>query len=358
MKVTKRASHRIALLMIGSLLFLPSCGLIDWVKERFGWGKPTPAAPAPAMAGVVDDGSAILATIDGKPLISQNMLENEKKKLIEANPQMEAMLALMDPKQLDRNLVDGMASREIIRKYIGDKKVQETEKYQKDLEMAVNQVRDLLNTRYFMEDFKAEVTDNEIKKFYDENKDSIPNLLLSRGGIASVGIPFGTDQSARDFMAKVKEAKNNINRVAKDANLSEKVKNFNLVNAESIGIEPELRDKIVEIKTTPSLHKFKVGTEVWVVAATRKEDPKYRDVDSVKGEIKQLLEKDKTMKVVEQEVSRLKSEYRVELNEEHFAPSADNAHAVQAASEGEAQQGAVNALAEKEEAPAPATAVA
>lgn len=341
MNAQKRVSHGIALLMVGSIVLLPSCGLMDWLKEKFGGGAPTTPAPT-SVAVRVDDGSPVLATIDGKPLISQNMLEAEKKKLIEANPQMEAMIALMDESQLNRNLVDGMASREIIRKYVGDKKINETDKYQKDIEMAMNQVRDLLNTRYFMEDFKVDVTNDEITKFYNENKDSIPNLLLSRGGIASVGVPFSSDEAARNFMVKVKELKNNIERAAKDANLSEKVKNFNLVNAESIGIEPELRDKVVAIKTTPSLHKFKVDNEFWVVAATRKEDPKYRDLDSVKVEIRQLLEKDKTMKVVEEEVSRLKNEYRVELNEEQFAAPADNPRAVQAA--GDAKKDAVQAV--------------
>ncbi len=363
MNAQKRVSYGITLLMVGSIVLLPSCGLMDWLKEKFGGAPTTPAAPT-NMAARVEDGSPILATMDGKPLISQNMLEAEKKKLIEANPQMEAMIALMDENQLNRNLVDGMASREIIRKYVRDKKVNETEKYQKDIEMAMNQVRDLLNTRYFMDDFKAKVTDSEITKFYDENKDSIPNLLLSRGGIASVGVPFNTDEDARNFMVKVKELKNNIERAAKDANLAEKVKDFNLVNAESIGIEPGLRDKIVAIKTTPSLHKFKIDNEFWVVAAARKEDAKYRDLDSVKSEIKQLLEKDKTMKVVEEEVSRLKNEYRVELNEEQFAVPADNPRAVQAAAEGDRKQDAVQAVraavaqkAEKAEAK-PATATA
>ncbi len=366
MNTEKRVSHGIALLMIGSILLLPSCGFMDWLKEKFGGGAPTtPTAPT-SMAARVEDGSPILATMDGKPLISQNMLEAEKKKLIEANPQMEAMIALMDESQLNRNLVDGMASREIIRKYVRDKKINETEKYQKDIEMAMSQVRDLLNTRYFMDDFKADVTNDEIANFYNENKDSIPNLLLSRGGIASVGVPFSSEEAARNFMVKVKELKNNIERAAKDANLSEKVKNFNLVNAESIGIEPELRDKIVEIKTTPSLHKFKIGNEFWVVAAARKEDPKYRDLDSVKAEIQQLLEKDKTMKVVEEEVSRLKNEYRVELNEEQFAMPADNPRAVQAAAEGDRndrKQGAMQAVqaavaqkAEKAKKAKPATA--
>jgi hypothetical protein len=308
MNAKKHISRGITVLMIGSLVVLPSCGLVDWVKNTFGGKSSTPQSSNEMSVAVasVDDGSAVLVTMNGKPLITKNMLEAEKKKLIEANPQMEAMLQLMDENQLNRNLVDGMASREIIRKYVKDKNIQESEKYKHDLEMALNQVRDLLNTRFFMED-------------------AIPNLILSRGGVEAVGISFANDKAAKEFVEKVKAEKNNIAAAAKAANLSEQLKDFNLVNAESIGINPELRDKIVAIKTTPSLQTFKVGNEVWVVAAKRKEEPQYRDLDSVKVEIRQLLEKDKTMKVVEQEIARLKKEYGVALQEDQFARAADNA---------------------------------
>lgn len=327
MNAKKHISRGITVLMIGSLVVLPSCGLVDWVKNTFGGKSSTPQSSNGMSVAVasVDDGSAVLVTMNGKPLITKNMLEAEKKKLIEANPQMEAMLQLMDENQLNRNLVDGMASREIIRKYVKDKNIQESEKYKHDLEMALNQVRDLLNTRFFMEDFQAEVTDADVRNFYEENKDAIPNLILSRGGVEAVGISFANDKAAKEFVEKVKAEKNNIAAAAKAANLSEQLKDFNLVNAESIGINPELRDKIVAIKTTPSLQTFKVGNEVWVVAAKRKEEPQYRDLDSVKVEIRQLLEKDKTMKVVEQEIARLKKEYGVALQEDQFARAADNA---------------------------------
>ena len=309
------------ILMAGSLVLLPNCGLVDWVKEKFGGGKKTEemgSMQITEQVAKVDDGSAVLATIDGKPLITKNMLDAEKKKLIESNPQMEAMLQLMDTQQLDRNLADGMMSREVIRKYVADRKIQEQEKYKADYDMAMNQVRDLLNTRYFMEDFGAQVTDNEIQAFYNENKDSIPNLLLSRGGIESVGVPFNNEQQARDFMAKVRAAKNNLTAAAKEMNLTDKVKDFNLVNDQSLGMEPELRDKIVAIKTVPSIHNFKVDKEHWVVAATKREKPSYRELETVKAEIKQLLEKDKTMKRVEEEVVRLKGEYKISLNEDFF----------------------------------------
>jgi hypothetical protein len=325
--------------MAGSLMLLPSCAFIDWLKEKFGGTQQQPAVEEivetetvaqglPAVSA--KDDSPILATMNGKPLITKNMLDAEKKKLVESNPQLQAMIALMDEKQLDRNLVDGMVSREVIRKYIGDNKIDASEKYKKDFDMVINQVRDALNTRYFMEAFTVSVSDGEIKKFYDDNKESIPNLLVSSGGVESKGLSFTDAAQANEFAIKVRANKNDIARTARETGISGRLKDFKLVNNQSIGIEPALRDKIVDIKSTPSVHTFNVGKEYWVVAANKIEKPQYRELDQVKDDLRQLLEKDKTMKKFEEEVVRLRDQYRMELNEEFFNGKVDNAQAVQA----------------------------
>jgi len=341
------------LLIVGMLVLLPGCRFIDWMKEKFGGDSqaPTNSMVVAEIATPATDGSAVLVTIGGKPLITQNMLDAEKQKLMASNPQLQAMIAMMDEKQLNRNLVDGMASREIIRKYVTDKKIDASDKYKQDFEMVLNQVKDALNTRYFMDAFSVDVADNEIKKFYEENKDAIPNLLVSRGGVEAIAASFADQKAANDFMAKARAAKNDIARAAKDAGIVDKVQDFKLVNEQSLGIDPELRDKIVAIKSVPSLSAFKVGNEFWVVAATKKEVPKYRELDQVKDELKQMIEKEKTMKKFEEEVARLKGEYGIEINEEFFASPVDAAKTVQASTEQVPQKESTKSVRTAEAAP-------
>src|SRR3990167_4403287 len=250
-----------ALFAVSALLLLPSCGLVDWLKEKFGKSDSSMSAIGRAAADI--DGGPVIATIDGKPLITKGMLDAEKKKLLESNPQLQAMIAMMDEKQLDRNLADGMMSREVIRKYVTDHNVENSDKYKKDFETVLTQVRDALNTRYFMDALEVKVTENEVKSFYDQNKELIPNLLVSKGGVESVAVAFKDKAQADDFAAKVRNTKNDLNRVAKEAGLASKVKDFKLVNDQSIGIEPELRDQIVQVKSTPSVNTFKAGNEYW-----------------------------------------------------------------------------------------------
>lgn len=336
MKVEKNIKHVAGyMLIISMLVLLPGCRFVDWMKEKFGGASPAPTntMTVAEVATPAADGSAVLVTMAGKPLITQTMLDAEKQKLMASNPQLQAMIAMMDEKQLNRNLVDGMASREIIRKYVTDNKIDATDKYKQDFEMVLNQVRDALNTRYFMDAFSVQVADNEIKKFYEENKDAIPNLLVSRGGVEAIAASFADQKAANDFMAKVRATKNDINRAAKEAGIVDKVQDFKLVNEQSLGMDPELRDKIVSIKAVPSLSTFKIGNEFWVVAANKKEAPQYRELDQVKDELKQMIEKEKTMKKFEEEVARLKGEYGIEVNEEFFAPAPDVAKTVQVANE-------------------------
>ncbi len=327
-------NNGMSILMISALLLLPNCGFIDWFKDKFGGAsEPTPEQ----MSGTqynANDGSPVVATIDGRPLISKNMLESEKQRLIESNPQLQAMIGLMDQGQLDRNLADGISSREVIRKYIKDNNVEQSEKYKKDFAMVLNQVRDALNTRHFMEAFAEAATDAEIQTFYDENKESIPNLMISRGGVESRAVSFTDRAAAKEFVTKVKAAKNDIEKAAKDAGLTSRFKNLKLVNEETLGVDEDLKNKIVAIKSFPRVEVVKSGKEYWVVAATRKEDPSYRPLEQVRNELKQSIEKEKTMKRFEEEVARLKDEYKIQIEESFFADlSQDNAAAVQAQAE-------------------------
>lgn len=357
----KVSKNNISILMLSSLLFLPSCGLIDWIKEKFGGGTPAAPSTQPMGGPARADGSPILATIDGKPLITKNMLESEKARLIESNPQLQAMIALMDERQLDRNLMDGLTSREAIRKYVKENKIEESDKYKKDFEMVLNQVRDALNTRYFMEAFTEQVNDAEVQAYYDANKDAVPNLLLSRGGIAAKGVSFKDRQEAKDFATKVKAVKNDIEKAAKEAG-ENCVKDFKLVNEDSFGIDETLKTRITTMKTFPRVEVVKAGDEYWTVVATSKEAPKYRPLEQVRAELKQAIEKEKTMKRFEQEVARLKDEYSIEIDESFFAEKPeDNAVALTAENEAAVTEGAKvaeNAPASDESTRKPTQAVA
>ena len=49
------------------------------------------------------------------------------------------------------------------------------------------------------------VSDAQVKKHYDDNKDNIRGLVVAAGGSKAVAVMFDTDEKAKAFLTKVEE---------------------------------------------------------------------------------------------------------------------------------------------------------
>jgi hypothetical protein len=303
--------------VIVTLALLPGCWITDMFQSKAKEGvmqrEESAAVPAVAMTG------DIIVTMNGKPIITSTILEAEKENIFKSNPQIKAAIAFMDPKVLDRNLIEGLVSQAVVDKFIEDAQLNKSSEYKAELKDAYKAIERMLNAKYFSQKFKVSVSDSELKNFYEENKDKIPGLLVSQGGIAATGIQFDTDAAAKAFMAKVSSPTLvNFKNAAQESGLTAKIKDFKVVSNQSIGMEPALRDKIVAIKTAPSIQLISADKAHWVVFAASKEDAKYRPFEQVKDGIMQELEKNKRGELFEKEINRLKKEYSVIINEDYF----------------------------------------
>ncbi len=320
-------------LAITSLMLLPSCGVIDWVKDKMGGGK----SMSSNESSIAADGSAEVASIAGKPLITATRLEKEKKDLIESNPQLKAMISYMDSRQFDRNLTEGLVNQEVVDRYVADNNINQTPEYKQEYERMMKSVRQMLNTKHFSQAFNVAISDADIQKFYDEHKTDMPNIVVSRGGVKAMGVMFESEAAAKEFMNKAsgKEFK----KVAKEAGLADKVKDFNLVNDQSLGMEPAVREKIVAMKKFPSVDMVKARDKAfWVVTATGKEEPKYREFEQVKAELAEHMKRERRMEVFEAEIQKLKAKYQIAINEEYFKePAAQPAETMAESAEAKAE---------------------
>lgn len=290
---------------------LPSCSPADWFKTTNdkmdqvveNKNNRTLAGTAAPVRG------ELLVALDGVPVITVESLQSEKDKLLSANPQLKAMIAFMDPKQFDRNLVEGLTNQVIVDKYVVDNNIINNAAYQAELQEGYKAIERMINTKYFSDAFKVNVSDADVRKFYDENKDLMPNLLISRGGIKATGVMFTTQQDADAFAQKVRAKKGNALAAAKEAGLADdKVKDFKSVHEQSVGIEAPLRDAVVKMKTVPSVEVVSLGNNAfWVVSGTEKEESKYQPFDQVKASLKAAVEKEKRAEMFEQAIERLKN---------------------------------------------------
>lgn len=309
------------LFIVLALSMLPSCKLLEWFRgkpARPVVEKPVILPPKPEKKLTGD----VIVSMHGQPLITTDSLAKEKEKLLQANPQLKSMMAFMDPKQFDRNLSEGLTNQAVVDKYITDKQIHHRSEYKEELREGYKAVERMINTKYFSQAFDIAVSNEEVRNFYEKNKDVMPNLLVSRGGIEALGVQFDTEVKANAFIAQVREHKNDIKKTAQAAGLGDKVKDFKLVHSQSLGMDTKLRDKIVGMKVAPSVEMFKINEKLfWVINATSSQKNKYRPFEQVKNDIKQYLAKEKRSERFNEEITSLKNEYNVVIKEDYFKPN-------------------------------------
>lgn len=288
--------------MISSLLLLPGC---DWFKSKLGLNKSSTTSAA-------NDGSPVLATINGKPLLTAKEFETQFKNFIEKHPY-GAMLAQMEG--VERKMFDGIVSQKLMSVWVTENGIDKTDEYKESLEQLVQ----FLNARFFQMKHPVTTTESEARDFYNKNKENMPEAVMSRGGINATAVSFTKEADAKAFLEKAKNVKGTLEKLAKESNLSDKYRDFKAINPTSIGIDSVLKEKVLAFKKIPTVELVKVNdTTYYVVSATEKTEPKYRSFEEVKTSIEQRLNQQKQEQALEKEVEKLKKDYNVVVDEAYF----------------------------------------
>jgi len=275
-----------------------------------------------AACTIVDDPlvlqGEVLVSMDGKPIVSVKSFERHFNKLLEDNPQYKEFLARSP--EAKRNALQGLAGQAAIDEEICRKGIDQTPAYREELKWRLQAEKRMLNLKYFTEAMDVKVTDAEIKDAYEKNKDTMPQLLISRGGVKAMGIAFDKEKDAQDFAQAV--GKQNMDAYAKAQNMADRVRDFKSVHAGSFGIDPVVRDAVIAMKAFPSTKVVKgKDDKFWVVQATAMEEKQYRPFAEVKDSLRAFVEREKGIKLFEQELDRLKNEYKIVVNESYFGPT-------------------------------------
>ena len=294
-------------LLVSVIALIPGCG--DW-KNKLGLNK---------EAGQAADGQ-VLATVNGAPFMGTEEFEKQYNSFISQHP-LGAMIAQMEG--VKRKIFDGLVAQKLVTKYVEDNKIDQTPEYKEQLE----QLKQMLNVRFFEQRNAAKVSDADLRKFYEENKDQMPELIVSRGGMIAKGVQFAKESDAKAFLDKVKAKASEIEKHAKESGFVDKFRDFKAVHAQSLGIDAGLRDKISAFKKVPGVELIKANdNSVWVVYVSGKEEPKHRSFEEAKQALEQRVTGQKQQEANAQAIEKLKSDYKLDVvNEKYFETPAPDA---------------------------------
>ena len=153
----------------------------------------------------------LLVTMDGKPLITKQKLDQAFDRIVAQTPGIRQMLSTMP--ELKNQFLEGMIAQEAVNKDVHDKKLDRSSAYQQELKEAIESITLALNTKYFNEQIasRMKVSDAEVLKFYNENKSNMPELQNASFEEAKDGIrKYLDDENRRNNM------KNELERLKKE----------------------------------------------------------------------------------------------------------------------------------------------
>jgi hypothetical protein len=309
--------NRIMVIVLG-LSFLSGC---EWFKKN---SKKT----------VVAEGEEVLLTIKGSPAISVTEFEAFYDQILEQQPQLRQFAAMMP--DLKMNVFTTLMNQKLIEQWAVDNNVDKRPEYQTDRKMLLENVERGLAIKYFQLEHPVHVSDHDVKKYYDENKDTI--YLMSPAGISASGVSFTNETAAHAFLATVDKPGVDFAQQAARQKLT--VKQFGRINEQN-SVEPALKEKILAFKKFPSTNLVVVDKTYWVINAKSKDEAKHYPFDQAKDDARNRLTTERTGDMFNKELAKLKDHYQVVEFKKYFEDH--KKHEAQEAGELKAANQAVSA---------------
>jgi hypothetical protein len=259
----------------------------------------------------------VLVSQNGKPLLTVSEFQNFIKDAIGADPQMQ-FIAQLKP-NFEELVFEHAKLREIVfNKWAEEAGVQKRAEYKKQKEQAEKALASMLNQQMFIKDHVGEVTEDQIRRYYDEKKNEDENLIISPAGVEAKGVKFDKEVDAKALLEEAKKAKSDFAAVAK--NVKKDVEDFGLVTRTSFLDSATLKDSILNAKKVPSvLPVIKVSdNEFWVVKVVKREEVQYRPFDQAKEMIREIITHKAIENVFEDKIPFYIEKYGITINRAYF----------------------------------------
>lgn len=262
------------------------------------------------------DSGKVLATIDGKALVTEGQFNKYVDQIIKLEPQMELYFAMVP--DMSQKLFDAYQTDALIKEWVKrtgkDKDASYSEKLDMQKQLLESQMQGQLFQDYILS--KIDQSDSVISSFFAENKTTLPlfqqaPFVKTQGGVKAQGVSFADEKQAVAFLEKVKAAGANFTALAKEAKKSVNDFGGKPVNAQTTTVDSAVRSKLAEIATVPSIELIKADKTFWVVKATAKTNTEYAPFEEVKEAAKNVMLQTKFNDELKAGLDALKSEFKV-----------------------------------------------
>lgn len=277
--------------------------------------KPAAAATGSNLAAISDD--TVLLTMDHKPVLTVKDFTNFVNEIAQADQYIAIMLQA-DPARVQANLYEAKVRGLLIGEWAQKDGIRNSAKYKAEEQELLERVRMMLDNQAFIREHAVEVTDADLRKYYDEHKATDPALLLTPAGIEAKAVRFGKEQvKAEEFAAQLKKAKkSDFEVLAKQANLE--VLPLGVINDKTYGVMPEIQTAVLAAQHFPAVSVVKCEDDYWVVLATGKVAAKYQPFEQVKAMIKEQLYPEKVKAMFDAEIPKLMQRFKVVEHKQYF----------------------------------------
>lgn len=161
----------VGLFSLALLAALPGC---DW----FGSHNHNGSSCCGGHENATGSGEVLL-TVKGNPVLYASDLENYVDQIVAESPQVKAILDAMPDAQY--NIFSGMVVEELLIQWANENGVYNSDGYRKDYALALKMLDRQIIQKYFQENLmkKVSVSESDAKKYYEENKNNIPDLVVT-----------------------------------------------------------------------------------------------------------------------------------------------------------------------------------
>lgn len=260
-----------------------------------------------------------IAWIDNVPVVTTTDVKKHKDQLQAENPQLAQMFTMIPQEEIDRQIAEALLQQNIIDIYIQKSGISSTSDYKEDLATAQKMAAAVVNNTYFTDSVSStlNISDKELREFYDKNKDTFPGVIKERGGIQAVGISFDDEKKAQVFTKSL--GSKDLKTEGKKQKLN--VVEFGLVTEtkQAQAIDANIKSELFKIKKFPQVIQAEdKDGKVWVVQALSKKETTYESFDKVKGQMKERALQYKVADSVSSKLTKLKEDYKVKINQDYF----------------------------------------